>query len=206
MTHRPASSLSALVAAGTLAAALTGGAQAGGLASLCAEYETRSVSGIVESILAEVDDCVRIAAAPHESPRPVPRPVLLAAIPAALLLPETAIVTAALGTSTLIGGNGDILTPAAPGGLFPGPIFGVGGGGGGGGSGGGGGVPNVRTETALQTDEGGGNGSGGGGGRGGGGGGGSGITPIPLPAGLWLLALAIGGAFGLRLRRDGAAA
>ena len=113
--------LLAIGAAAAIACAPFAGAQAGGLASLCAEYESRSVAGIIEDLLTEVDDCVRIAVAPADSPRPEPRPVLLAAPAAPIALPATEIVTAALGSPVLLGGTSES-------GLIP-----NGGGGGGGG-------------------------------------------------------------------------
>ena len=102
---RPCRFLPAAVAAVVLAAGATGAARAGGIASLCAEYETRTVVGIIEDLMTEVDDCVRVAAAPGDSPRPVPRPVMLA-LPVPLFVPTTPIVTAAVGRPELIGGGG----------------------------------------------------------------------------------------------------
>ncbi len=216
-------SMTALLAAGTLAAGLSGAAQAGGLASLCAEYETRSVSGIIENLLTDVDDCVRIAVAPDDSPRPVPRPVLLAALPAPVFLPESDLVTAAMGAPILIGG-GSVLTPnsgGSGGGGGGGGGFVIGGGGGsgsgsdggaqigggdGGGSGGGGGGGGSGSGSGGGAQTGGGGGGSGGGGSGGGGGGsgggdGPGVSAVPLPAGFWLLGLAIASVLGLRRRR-----
>ena len=120
--------LAATAAIVVMACGLPGAARAGGLASLCAEYETRSVVGIIEDLLTEVDDCVRVAAAPGHSPRPVPRPVLLATAPPAFV-PLTRIVTAATGTPVLVGSGG---TPTTGGGGGPRtpflPIIGGGGG------------------------------------------------------------------------------
>ena len=123
--------LTAIAATAVMACGLSGPARAGGLASLCAEYETRSVVGIIEDLLTEVDDCVRVAAAPADSPRPVPRPVLLAAA-APPFVPLAPIVTAAMGAPILVG-SGSVLTPRgddAPRPVFV-PVIGGGGGGGG---------------------------------------------------------------------------
>lgn len=105
---------SAVLAAAAFVTASGAPAVAGGLASLCAEYETRTVSGIIEDLLTDVDDCVRVAAAPADSPRPSPRPVLLAAPVNPFALPETKIVSAAMGAPILVGGP----TPPR---LFPKP-------------------------------------------------------------------------------------
>ena len=100
--------LATIAATALLAGGMSGAARAGGLASLCAEYETRSVVGIIEDLLTEVDDCVRVAAAPADSPRPVPRPVLLAAAPPAFvpLSPLVSrVVTGTAGSPILVGGG-----------------------------------------------------------------------------------------------------
>ena len=210
-------SAAAIAATCVLTLAAAGGARAGGLASLCAEYETRSVAGIIENLLTEVEDCVRIAVAPPDSPRPLPRPVMLALGVPAFGLPQTDIVTAALGRRTLVGGGSSLIpTPARPGpGAFVVPppdfIFGTPGGTPGGGQGtgrpegpevpgrpGSSGKPKGGSEPVPDWPPGGGkppeeNGA-------------PKVPAVPLPAGIWLLSLGLAGLSAARLlqfRRSG---
>ena len=95
-------------------------AHAGGLPSPCAEVETRTVAGIIEDVLVNVEDCARVGMAPLASPRPVPRPDMLGLVPPALPL---APILAAVRGPGIIGGG---ITPPA---LYPRPTGGPGGGG-----------------------------------------------------------------------------
>lgn len=89
-------------------ALLVGPAHAGGVASPCAEFEVNEVISIIEPAHEPFVDCVRLAVAPENSLRPVPRPLRVA------LLPGTPIVLAALTPPldrtrlypTLTGGGG----------------------------------------------------------------------------------------------------